>query len=1427
MYLDFISDIAKIGSRVCIECASGTFIGTIVRMSSEMIAVKEDDGPIIVKADSDITGLQVLEQSSPVSEDVRGSIEAIAPITTDNNFDPDIIKCEGSNTQAVKTINQQCLDLLDSIYNKSGVDLDTTTISNGSITSPRDNMSKDKIPILLDTGEIVEVNKWCMAGYNKNTGIEGARVYVKKAPYSSTIEMTYNELRDVFIKSIVNNRQFILNCVQQTLRDTPIFADCKIELGQLKTFIGQLKEDCTSKKEEKQLSEFVKNIISEENKNEPLSDAKIRSAFYQLSGKKYKVKAIREIREQLGIPDKSQRRIMQATLSQTSNSEIIIANCEIIKYFASFHNGAASNNEFSEIRFLDDVVEPSLLSELQQFHKGSTPIPAIATVSRIGNYCYASFLVKPSSVDKLREYSDNFKLASKSDAANALDEFIKSLNCETSERNITEDSLPDLLADARRQRLIHNYDASESAYIKLIEQNFSLDAVIKELASMYQETGNINKAIDLMEQNFGKMDDKQKAYNFISTIYTANSDYDKALSSLQNSSNFCDNNLQKSKILYNMALLYTKKGENDKAIKALKDAVSLNPNNKAATKLLRVREFSGVEKLEKKVDKIFNFKPNELIEYDIVNNDTNNSLVLSEETTEYLLSLKQIRNSGNDNSDEYRRTAIEYAKHKGTDLIKSGNVNSGRDFLIAAILQNLDGTDSSELFYLLSFYQAQLEKNQVELKDINSLFDAVKPLDDDSLFYGLLLLLSITNSSKKIIRLLYQSESWKPWILERLGVPSASPQTYIDIIQKKAQIEYDFREQYISSLVKLLQENDIEEIYKVLSQLVPPPLISKTDVSFSNEARDLAERIMQLRTASTYDNANDISIAIDRKINDAKAKISQNPTQIGCCVVLPLLLKISDICSKNMSLFVDSKAPIVRISSLCDASIISPNTCRIQIQVENQEGRMKILSGTVYVVSENSTTFEHNQFVEILKDTLPGGGTQQFQFDIPVSDEDIAKGELDPLKIGFRYEKYDFSSENKLQTLHIGISHPESFTTIPNPYSEFAHANTVEEDSMFKGREKTIQEICDNIVNGKKCYAIYGQKRSGKSSVLFHIAKKLRLEHRALAVNFSIGENVLGDRDNDDVVLYNLYYLILKEIENGLKRTSRSVYRETFGHGVTWEDIKDNPEAQFRDRLDYIVDILHERYDFQSPKIVLLIDEYTYIYSFIKRGLITPDFIKKMKALIENNYFTVVVAGHDAMPDFLNEFKNEFGIFEPYKLNYIDETSARELIEDPIRNTDGSSRYKPDAVNRILELTACSPFYIQIFCDEIVRYVNQNRKSQITIIDVNSVLNRLITNQGSISFGDFDNLISSGDGKLDPERVKKTYDILQEIAARTRKLEYCRKLDINVFGPQTDKLIIDDLIKRDVVIDNKNYTGDKQIKIKVELFKEWINNNVN
>ena len=1413
MYLDFIKDIAKVGDRIIIRCANNIYEGTIVRFTEGMIAIQDNEGKIVVKADSDIDGGVELDNTAKKEEKDTIIAETTTTSNTPNTTTP----------TPEKSIINQCIDLFDSLYKKTGIGIDVHTITNGSISNNVELTAKDEISISLDTGENVIVKKWCMAGYSQETCVEGKRVYVYKAPYASTVEMTYEEMRDFFIRSVGNSRLPILRSIQKTLTNTPEFQPYLSDLKQLNGYFERL--DKQGKPDEEQLEKFVADIIAKEDPEMPLSDAKIRSAYAQLYGKKYKTKVIRDIRDRLGIPDKLRRMISTSKSILKNRPKKVSPTCVINKYFAPYHNGAASSDEYPEIRFLDDVVEPSLLVELKSFHKGSNPIPAIASVRKIGSFYYASFLVKPTDIEHLKTYSNAFKLESKTDVANALDAYIATLGNDSLDEIDEQTSKSDQLIYARKQRLIHNYDLAETTYLSLLQQNYSLDAVVKELAAMYQEIGKLDKAIEVMEQNFDRMDDKQKAYNFISTLYSAAEDTDKALEALRKSIDLSGTKVQKSKVLYNIALLYIKKGDKAQAVSYLEKSLSLYHANRGAKKLL---EIQGAKKLEAKVEKLLNFKESPLIEYDVNNSDVNNKYALSETTNEYLLAAKQLKNSNSDKTDEYKQTIIEYAKHKGCDLVKIGNAASGREYLFAAAMQETNETKTeNEILYILSFYPATiLNASKEKVSDIKSFIDNNNPLESDELFYGILRLIASTKVSRHLISAMYQSEIWRPWIFKMLDIEDYTPQQYIDYIQKVAAQENDARNKFIGLYRQMMQENDIKEIFGSLCQMETPPFVSKKDIVFANETKEIAEKVMYLRTAQTYDNADDITNAIDKKISSLSEQIKTYPSEIACCQITLLLMKIADICHMHMKQLADSKVPIVSICSICDASIIAPYTCRVQIQVSNMEGRMKILSGSLYLKSVNGRVLASDQYTRVLTDTLQGGGSQYYPFEITISDDDIRSGVLDPLTVGFTYQKNDLSKGTTSQDLQIRIRLPEQFVMIPNPYSEFAHANTVEDDTMFKGRETTIQTICDNVVNGKKCYAIYGQKRSGKSSVLFHIAKKLSKERKALAVHFSLGENIVKDRDNDDTVLINLYYLFLKEIENGLKRENREVYREVFGHGIKWDNLKDNPEAQFRDRLDLIVDTLQERYDFETYKIVLLIDEYTYLYSFIKQKLLTPLFMTKMKALIENNYFTVVVAGHDALPSFYDEFKNEFRIFEKYKLDYIDEKSARELIEDPIRYEDGTSRYQPGAVDLILKMTACSPFYIQIVCDEIVKYANENMCSPITILDVNDVYNKLITNQGSISFGDFDNLISSGDGKLNPKAVEKTYSVLQDIAVRTRSQEYCKQKEINVFG-QEDETIIKDLKERDVVVDDKQYVGEKRIKIKVELFKNWINNNEN
>src|SRR5207248_4530000 len=122
-----------------------------------------------------------------------------------------------------------------------------------------------------------------------------------------------------------------------------------------------------------------------------------------------------------------------------------------------------------------------------------------------------------------------------------------------------------------------------------------------------------------------------------------------------------------------------------------------------------------------------------------------------------------------------------------------------------------------------------------------------------------------------------------------------------------------------------------------------------------------------------------------------------------------------------------------------------------------------------------------------------------------------------------------------------------------------------------------------------------------------------------------------------------------------------------------------------------------------NVRMVLLIDEFSYIYGYIIKGALSEDFMLNWKALLQRNYFSTVLAGQDVMPKFIKRFPNEWGTTEERQVGYLSDDDAEALIDEPIRigGKAGESRYREKAVERILELTAGNPFYIQIICSRL------------------------------------------------------------------------------------------------------------------------------
>ena len=57
-----------------------------------------------------------------------------------------------------------------------------------------------------------------------------------------------------------------------------------------------------------------------------------------------------------------------------------------------------------------------------------------------------------------------------------------------------------------------------------------------------------------------------------------------------------------------------------------------------------------------------------------------------------------------------------------------------------------------------------------------------------------------------------------------------------------------------------------------------------------------------------------------------------------------------------------------------------------------------------------------------------------------------------------------------------------------------------------------------------------------------------------------------------------------------------------------------------------------------APRCVL-IDEFTYLFEYMKESIIAPSFMRQWKALLELGLFSAVVVGQDSMPKFNRRFR--------------------------------------------------------------------------------------------------------------------------------------------------------------------------------------------
>ena len=696
------------------------------------------------------------------------------------------------------------------------------------------------------------------------------------------------------------------------------------------------------------------------------------------------------------------------------------------------------------------------------------------------------------------------------------------------------------------------------------------------------------------------------------------------------------------------------------------------------------------------------------------------------------------------------------------------------------------------------------------------------------------LILHSRYAADKILNRLYSNESLRLralQYLENMGAPVSHPiERFNDFVRPWNELrDKKFNKaRAVSNKLRLLDNFELTTAWLedniILASDIRSDLFFTLDQQRIGELRRLLETALELCKQVTFEERERFCIQLRDHCQTLCQEIEESPTKLSVEDVYPIIEIIQEKTNAYLEELYETSKPQLTLRLPVESYF--PDTDRkieVQLVLENERGRSPAESLEL-IIQEDEAFFTVTEPDIKQNESLRGGEQSILTIPLRVTSSAL-QSQTFSLPIYARYRtRAGEQEETPVENLSVRLYSEDQFEKIENPYAPYAEGGVVGDVEMFFGREELIQNIAQAIQTSRlqsKCVLVFGQKRSGKSSVLYHLKARLQKDKDLLILDLgNIG--TLRDPTAKRPLLYQFLNRILTNLARAIRRKQREGFsslelsipgKEFYEHAA--------PLQYFEETFEELKDLVSNQEDWRGVRVVLLIDEFQYIYDRIVAGEIPSSFMQNWKALLQANYFSAVLVGQDVMPKFKDQFPNEFGTTQDERVTYLNELDAIKLIEDPIRigGRQGESRYREQAIERILVLTAGSPFYIQMLCNRLVEYMNVKHAGLVTEADVEQVKNELIHGVNALDSGKFDNLINAGDTSPDAISDNDALKVLKAIADNSSRTDPCprdRIIDCEISLPVD--VILADLVKRDII---RREQG-QYYQIQVGLFKEWL-----
>lgn len=448
------------------------------------------------------------------------------------------------------------------------------------------------------------------------------------------------------------------------------------------------------------------------------------------------------------------------------------------------------------------------------------------------------------------------------------------------------------------------------------------------------------------------------------------------------------------------------------------------------------------------------------------------------------------------------------------------------------------------------------------------------------------------------------------------------------------------------------------------------------DPDYAKLAQDLSN-LIELMKKSRYKEH------ILSKINNSYYKWTKSLMQQDSYILTQILSNWESVIESEYEVYV----PLPRIDAeIKTKSLVFADKTGFVLSIRNTgAGEAKEIYARLIQAGDYDIITERSEIKAYLK-----GGEIPFEPELAIKPRNERKAVI---SYEIRYkDALGREAKNQFRETIDFIKEKISFQRIENPY---IIGEVVRESSMFYGREELIEDIIGNFRGKYQVNPIflYGQKRTGKTSMLFHLKRKLRDEFAP--VFFNILE-IFGKK--------SFYEDLMKKIIEELEFTDIEiphVDENPFG------GFKNEFYAKFKQRL-------------KGKKILLMIDEYQRIDQLITEGYYDDSVVDFLNALVQDGEIKIILAGF-LQPDELRNDKwmSLMKFFTTKNISFLRREDVVKLICEPVK---GLMEYGEGGIEKIISLSKCHPYFVQLICHTMVEHHNRDMISLIGYNDVDSHL---------------------------------------------------------------------------------------------------------